>query len=73
MRVLIESPHEAAIFEDRFRAIAHQLGPTVEVEAVLPDGQILRKPLGGLSKAAQVASLNEWMEDRLARQSFGSR
>lgn len=70
MRVLIEDQQEAAILEDRLRAIAYQLGPTVELHAFLPDGRILHKPLGGLGLAAQCQSLNEKIEDRL--QSLGN-
>lgn len=77
MRVLIESVQEAAILEARFRAVAYALGPTVNLEAVLPDGRILRSPLGGSTPAAQCASLNERIEDALdaleRRQSRGSR
>jgi hypothetical protein len=78
MRVLIDSPAEAAIVEARLRAMAYCLGPMVEIELCLPDGRRLLSPRGGLSPAARCASLNERMEDILRRreerdQSFGSR
>jgi hypothetical protein len=75
MRVLIADEGEARIVEARLRALAYCLGPTVELEVVLPDGRMLRHYRGGLTPAAQCASLNERMEDMLERwdQSRGSR
>ena len=81
MRVLIDTPAEAAIVEARLRALHYTLGPTVELDVRLPDGRRLLSPRGGLSPAARCASLNERMEDLLRRreereerdQSFGSR
>lgn len=73
MRIQFESESEAALFAERFQAVAHCLGPMLELMAVLPDGRVLHKPLGGASLAAQCASLNERLEDRLrAYDSFGS-
>lgn len=59
--------------ERRFEAIAYALGPSVDLTAVLPDGRVLSSPAGGSSPAARCASLNERIEDALARQSLGSR
>lgn len=71
MRVYIESTDEARIFRNQLAAISYYLGPTVEIEAVMPDGSILRKPIGGSSLAAKCASLNERIEAKL--QSLGVR
>ena len=65
MRVLIEDAQEAAILENRFQALAYQLGPTVELHAVLPDGRVLHRPQGGLTPSAQCQSLNEKLELKL--------
>jgi hypothetical protein len=76
MRVLISNKEEGRIVEARLRAVAHCLGPMVELDVQLPDGRRIRSSRGGQSAAARCASLNEWMEDRLASgldQSLGSR
>lgn len=75
MRVLINNEAEGRIVEARLRALAYCLGPMVELEVVLPDGRVLHSPRGGLTPAAQCASLNERMVDMLERwdQSRGSR
>lgn len=70
MRIWIEDEHEARVFQARFRAVAYHLGPMVELSVRLPNGEVLQKPLGGLSPAAQCASLNERLEAKL--QSRGS-
>lgn len=72
VRVQFESDQEAELFAERFQAVAYTLGPMLELKAVLPDGRVLHKPLGGCSLAAQCASLNERLEDRLraSSQSF---
>ena len=74
MRVLISSEEEGRIVEARLQALAHCLGPMVELDVRLPDGRTIRSPMGGQSSAARCASLCEWMEDRLTSgQSLGSR
>jgi hypothetical protein len=76
MQVSINCDREAAIVETRLRALQFCLGPTVELVVCLPDGRRLAGPRGGLSPAAQCASLNERIEDVLATlddQSRGSR
>lgn len=73
MQVQFDTEHEAELFAERFQAVAYMLGPMLELRAVLPDGRVLHKPLGGSSLAAQCASLNERLEDRLrSPQSFGT-
>lgn len=67
MQILVESEHEAATLEARFRALAACLGPTVELIALLPDGRVLQRRPCGNSLAAQCASLNERIEDSLRR------
>lgn len=66
MRIQIETAAEARILEARWQAVTHALGPMVALEARLPDGRILRAA-GGTTPAAQCASLNERMEEMLAR------
>jgi hypothetical protein len=76
MQISISSDREAVIVEARLRALQFCLGPTVELVVCLPDGRRLAGPRGGLSPAAQCASLNERIEDALGRlgdQSRGSR
>jgi len=73
MRVQIDCATEAAIVEARLRALAYHLGPMVELEVHLPDGRVLHSPRGGMSPAARCASLNERMEDWLARRESQSR
>ena len=76
MLVLISSEEEGRIVEARLRALAHCLGPMVELDVSLPDGRTIRSSRGGQSPAARCASLSEWMEDRLTSgldQSLGSR
>lgn len=68
MQIQTSNAAEGVILERRFRALAHALGPFVDLAAVLPDGRVLRSPYGGLSPAAQCASLNERLEEQLARQ-----
>jgi hypothetical protein len=74
MHIQISSEAEGRIVEARLRALAHCLGPMVELDVALPDGRVIHAPRGGQSAAARCASLNERMEDWLARyQSRGSR
>lgn len=65
MHIRVNSQSEADMLVNRWAAICHQLGPTVELVAYLPEGRVLRKPLGGSSPAAQVATWNERLEQRI--------
>lgn len=67
MRIIVENEIEAAILRDRWRAIAHTLGPMVEAHAILPDGRRLAKFRGGSSPSAQVQTLLEKMQDHLSQ------
>jgi hypothetical protein len=68
VRIIVENAAEAAILLDRWQAIAHTLGPMVELHCTLPDGRRLAKFKGGSSPAAQVRSLIEKAQDHLSQQ-----
>jgi hypothetical protein len=59
MLIQIETKEEERILRERFRAVAHTLGPMVDLRAVFPDGSTLRTLKGGRSSAAQARSIVE--------------
>ena len=67
MEIRTLTERESQLIEDRFRAIAYAVGPTVELTAFLHDGRVLKAPVGGLAPAAQLASLLEKTEGMLRR------
>lgn len=46
MRLIATSHAEGHLIEQRLRAVAHVLGPSITVEACLPSGHVIRASAG---------------------------
>lgn len=73
MLITVETQAELAAVRGRIAALAHAIGPWVEIQVMLPCGTVVQHHRGGLEPAAVVASWNERIEDAIdAQESRGS-